>query len=154
MWLRLWSGCITLKSPFNRQSQVTPHLINSRLVHSLLCPTHISVSESPMGASLVVGITSHVKRSGRGTSSAPHRVLGFKDLLGQSADIVVEETQPPLPLCQHNSLLIGKMISITFCLEFAWAPFGNMCIVHGHSEMTVREGVQEELRKCMLHGWN
>lgn len=63
MWLRLWSNCITLKSPFNRQSQVTPHLINSRLVHSLLWPTHISATESPTGAGVIVGITSRVKRS-------------------------------------------------------------------------------------------
>lgn len=159
MWLRLWSGCITLKSPFNRQSQVTPHLINRRLVHSLLCPTHISASESPTGADLVAGITSHVKRLGQGTSSALHVAFGSRDLLGQSAAIVVEETQSPLPSCQHDPLLIGKMIFITFCLEFAGATFGNMCIVLVHSEMTVRErgeedSVEEAERKCMLHGWN
>lgn len=107
-----------LKSPFNRQSQVTPHLINSRLVHSLLCPTHISVSESLTGAGLEAGITSHVKRSGQGTSSAPRRAFSSKDLRGQSAAIDVEETQLPHPYANMNPLLIGKMISITFSLEF------------------------------------
>ena len=150
MWLRLWSSYIALKSPFNRQSQVTPHLINSRLVHSLLCPTHISASESPTGAGLVAGITSHVKRSGRGTSSAPHPALGSKDLLGQSAAIVVEETQSPLPLCQHdpppppphwkNDLhnLLSRVRQIHIIC--------NMRIVLVHSVMTVRESERESAR--------
>lgn len=152
--VRLWSGCIMLKSPFNRQSQVTPHLINSRLVHSLLCPTHISASESPTGAGRVAGITSHVKRSGQGTSSAAHVALGSKDLLGQSAAIVVEETQLPLPLCQHAPLLIGKMISITFHLGFVGATFGNMCIVLVHGEIRGRERKRDRGRGCRRQGTN
>lgn len=95
MWLCLC--CITLKSPFNRQSHVTPHLINSRLVNSLLCPTHISVSESPTGAGLVAGITSRVKWFGARHVICSASSLNSKDLLGQSA-VVVEKTQLPLSL--------------------------------------------------------
>lgn len=118
-------------------------------MHSLLCPTHISASESPTGAGLVAGITSRVKRSGQGTSSAPHPAFGSKDLLGQSAAIVVEETQSPLPSCQHDPHHIGKMISITFCLEFVGATFGSMRIVPVHSVMTMKE--RETARGREIH---
>lgn len=53
-----------------------------------------------MGTGLVVGITSHVKRSEQGTSSARLRAPGSKDSLGQSTAIVAEApdsivTHPP-----------------------------------------------------------
>lgn len=77
-------------------------------MHSLLCPTHISVSESPTGAGLEAGITSHVKRSGQGTSSALHLAFSSKDLRGQSAAIDVEETQLPHPYANMTPSSLEK----------------------------------------------
>lgn len=101
MWRLHGGGCITHKSPFNRQSQVTPHLINSRLMHSLLCSALISISESPIGVGLVAGITRHVKWLRHGMSPALHQAFSS---LGQSEGIVGEEMYLPQPSCQTDPL--------------------------------------------------
>lgn len=79
-------------------------------MHSLLCSAHISVSESPMGAGLVAGITSHVKWLKRGMAPALHRAFSSEELLGQSAAIVGgKDAYLPQSSCQPDApLLIEK----------------------------------------------